>query len=444
MDDVDTIAAVSTPAGTGGIGVVRVSGPLAEPIAAAIAGKHLTPRTAHYVDFLNHDGSLIDRGIGLFFPGPRSYTGEDVLELQGHGAPMALSLLLRRCLDLGARTAEPGEFTKRAFLNGKLDLAQAEAVADLIAAGSERAARSAVQSLTGEFSRRIGTLQAELTSLRVLIEGALDFPEEGIDFLAEADAPSRIDALLGAVREAIRRGTVGRLLRDGAVVALAGPPNAGKSTIINALCDEDVSIVTPIPGTTRDLVRERINIEGIAVQVVDTAGIREPRDPVEALGIARTREAVKTADLLLLIDDATDEMNALSLAAPMPAATPRVRVHNKIDLTTLPVRVDFSPHEPHIWMSAKQGWGVPELRSLIVRLLGGSDITDGAFSARERQLRVLQRAADCIAHARERLIDVELAAEELRDAQRSLSEITGELASDQLLGEIFERFCIGK
>ncbi|MCC6535169.1 MAG: tRNA uridine-5-carboxymethylaminomethyl(34) synthesis GTPase MnmE [Burkholderiales bacterium] len=444
MDAADTIAAIATSAGFGGIGIVRVSGAAVGAIMVGITGRTLAPRQASFCRFAGPAGALIDEGIGVFFPAPRSYTGEDVLELHGHGGPVVLDLVLRRCLSLGARAAEPGEFTQRAYLNGKLDLAQAEAVADLIAARTEQAARSAAQSMSGEFSRRVAAFQSELTALRVLLEATLDFPEEGIDYLQQANVDARLERVLAAVAEATRAGRMGRLLNEGLRVALIGPVNVGKSSLINALSGEDVALVTPHAGTTRDLVREQIQIGGIALQIVDTAGLRQATDPVEEAGIARTWEMAGKADVVVLVRDALSgtELDPASLAR-IPAQAQRLFVHNKIDLAGEPARIEYRAGHPHVWLSAKHGTGLELLRqALIDQCAGGS--TEGAFSARARHIRALEQAFGCIEAARAVLPAVELAAEDLRNAQHALGEITGEMAADDLLGEIFTRFCIGK
>ncbi|RPI47420.1 MAG: tRNA uridine-5-carboxymethylaminomethyl(34) synthesis GTPase MnmE [Betaproteobacteria bacterium] len=445
MDAVDTIAAIATPPGAGGIGIVRVSGPLVPALMSAIVGRRLEPRWASFTRFRDETGAPIDEGIAVYFPAPHSYTAEDVLELHGHGGPVVLGSLLKRCLAAGARIAQPGEFTKRAFLNGKMDLAQAEAVADLIAAGSDQAARSAAQSLTGEFSRRVARFQAELTELRVLLEGSLDFPDEGIDFLVEEKVAERLARLLDSVQLALRAGSAGRLLQDGITVALVGLPNSGKSSIINELCGDDVAIVTPIPGTTRDLIRETVSFEGIPIHVVDTAGIRPARDVVEEIGIARTWDVVHKAEALLLVQDASDpHARGADLMASLPRGVPTVHVHNKIDLLGVDPRVEYIDGDPHVWISAKLGLGMDRLHEALVSLFMDRTAIEGAFSARARHLDALRRTLDHVHEARGKLEQAEIAAEALRCAQRTLSEITGEFLADDLLGEIFSRFCIGK
>jgi tRNA modification GTPase len=445
MDDADTIAAIATPLGVGGIGVVRVSGPRARQIAQMLCGRSLPPRRACLVRFLDADNGTLDEGIALLFSAPRSYTGEDVLELQGHGGPVVVNQVLRRCLDLGARLAEAGEFTKRAFLNGRLDLAQAEAVADLIVARTDQAAKSAARTLTGEFSRRVARFQEELTALRVLLEGALDFPEEGIDFIGEAGVRDRLQALVGALVGAERAGTVGKILREGISIALVGPPNSGKSSIINALCEDDVAIVTSIPGTTRDLVKEVVQIDGVPVQVVDTAGLRLTADPVEELGIARTWGAVAAADVVVVVLDASSAVGLdADAVGRLPTETRRIWAHNKIDLVGRPSSAESRCDGIHIWLSARTGAGLGELRRALVSFEHEGGDVESAFAARERQLRALRSAREFLGRAVEILEEPEIAAEELRLCQEALSEITGEVVADDILGEIFAKFCIGK
>ncbi len=438
----DTIAAIATPAGRGAIGVVRVSGPAVPTIAIGIVGTALQPRTAHLAAFRDGAGAALDRGIALYFPAPASYTGEDVLELQGHGGPVVLSLVLERCLELGARLAEPGEFTRRAYLNDKLDLAQAEAVADLIDAATARAARSAVRSLAGELSDRVSALQQKLTDLRVVFEASFDFPEDELDVLTEAGVAQRLAALRREFAITLRCAEQGSLLRDGITVALSGPPNVGKSSIINRLSGEEVAIVTPMPGTTRDLLRATIAVKGIPVHLVDTAGLREAIDPVERIGVEKARAAVRQADLVLRISD--DESSLSNHRADAEGDTRVIHVHNKIDLASVPAHAEIMGGEEHIWISAKLGSGIDLLTHAIVRAAGGEIGAEGAFIARQRHIEAL-RAAAAHAEQAEAMVDTpEFAAEELRLAQLALSRITGEQVADDLLGEIFSRFCIGK
>ena len=437
----DPIVAIATAPGRGGVGVVRVSGADVSGIAEALLGRLPAPRLATYRRFLDSDGSTLDQGIALLFAAPHSFTGENVLELQGHGGPQVLNLILQRCIELGARLAAPGEFTRRAFLNGKLDLAQAEAVADLIDAQSAAAARSAVRSLSGAFSERIDELVERLVRLRMLVEATLDFPEEEIDFLQQADAFGRLDAIDATLREVRAQARQGALLREGLTVVLIGQPNVGKSSLLNRLAGFEAAIVTEIAGTTRDTVREAIQIQGVPLHVIDTAGLRETEDAVERLGIARTWEALEKADAALLLVDAahglTEEEQKILTRLP---AIPRITVHNKIDL------YDESPRVAgeEVWLSAKTAAGMDLLQQKLLELAGWQASGEGAFMARSRHLDALGRAASHLQRAREAKAQLELFAEELRLAQSALSEITGEFSADDLLGEIFSSFCIGK
>ncbi|AAZ98777.1 tRNA modification GTPase TrmE [Thiobacillus denitrificans ATCC 25259] len=437
----DLIAAVATAPGRGGVGVVRVSGPDVGPLAVAILGRLPEPRHVTYCRFLDRAGAPLDEGIALYFAAPHSFTGEHVLELQGHGGPVVLDLILQRCLELGARLAEPGEFSRRAFLNGKLDLAQAEAVADLIDAASAEAARSALRSLSGEFSARIDELVEQLVRLRTLVEATLDFPDEEIDFLEQADAFGRLKAIgtsVAAVRSQARQGV---LLREGLTVVLVGQPNVGKSSLLNRLAGFDAAIVTEIAGTTRDTVREAIQIEGVPIHVIDTAGLRETSDPIEQLGIARSWEAVEKADVALLLVDAAHGVGAheAQILAKLPDVV-RLTVHNKIDVAGEAPRATAD----EIWLSAKSGEGVDLLRAKLLQAAGWQAAGEGAFMARTRHLDALDRAARHIEQAGAVARQLELFAEELRLAQAALAEITGEFSADALLGEIFGSFCIGK
>ena len=437
----DPIVAIATAPGRGGVGVVRVSGADVSGIAEALLGRLPAPRLATYRRFLDSDGSTLDQGIALLFAAPHSFTGENVLELQGHGGPQVLNLILQRCIELGARLAAPGEFTRRAFLNGKLDLAQAEAVADLIDAQSAAAARSAVRSLSGAFSERIDELVERLVRLRMLVEATLDFPEEEIDFLQQADAFGRLDAIDATLREVRAQARQGALLREGLTVVLIGQPNVGKSSLLNRLAGFEAAIVTEIAGTTRDTVREAIQIQGVPLHVIDTAGLRDTEDAVERLGIARTWEALGKADAALLLVDAahglTEEEQKILTRVP---AIPRITVHNKIDL------YDESPRlaGEEVWLSAKTAAGMDLLQQKLLELAGWQASGEGAFMARSRHLDALGRAASHLQRAREAKAQLELFAEELRLAQSALSEITGEFSADDLLGEIFSSFCIGK
>ena len=432
----DTIAAIATPAGRGGVGVVRVSGALVPRIAAAVLGSLPQARLATFGAFRDRHREIIDEGLALHFPAPHSYTGEPVLELQGHGGPIVMQALLAACLDAGARLAEPGEFTRRAFLEGKLDLAQAEAVADLIDAASREAARSALRSLSGEFSAAIDTLQARLVELRALTEAMLDFPEEEVDALHREDAAARLDEVRRALGEVLAKSRQGSLLRGGIQVVLTGRPNVGKSSLLNRLAGEERAIVTPIPGTTRDALREPILIEGVPLVVVDTAGLRESRDEIERLGMQRTQAELERADLVIAVFEASrgrDELHEL------PAATARIDVYNKLDLAP-----GFVPPGDAIAVSAKTGEGLEALRQRILQAAGWSSSGEPVFLARERHLRALDDAAIHLAAAAGEARRWEFFAEELRLAHTALGRITGEFSADDLLGEIFARFCIGK
>jgi tRNA modification GTPase len=383
----------------------------------------------------------------LYFPAPHSYTGQDVLELHGHGGPMVLQLLLKRCLELGARPAQPGEFTRRAYLNDKIDLAQAESVADLIDAATAEAARSALRSLQGAFSRRIEELLDALVELRTLVEAALDFPDEDVEFIEQSDGAGRLAMLQDRLQEVLSASQQGSLLRDGMRVVLAGQPNVGKSSLLNRLAGEELAIVTDIPGTTRDAIRQSISIEGIPVHVIDTAGLRPSSDPVEKLGIARTWEAIEHADLVVLLVDATqgEAVADREIMGRLPAALPRLKVMNKIDLLPRPPALERGRGAGTVWLSAKTGDGVDLLRRALLEAvgwLGGS--TEGLFMARERHLQALQLARTHLERATHQVANLELFAEELRLVQQALSTITGQFTSDDLLGEIFSRFCIGK
>ncbi|HJT62349.1 MAG TPA: tRNA uridine-5-carboxymethylaminomethyl(34) synthesis GTPase MnmE [Burkholderiales bacterium] len=437
-DDVarDTIAAIATPAGRGGIGVVRVSGPRVARVAAALLGTLPQPRLATFSAFRDRQGEIIDEGLALHFPAPHSYTGEAVLELQGHGGPIVMQALLAACLDAGARLAEPGEFTRRAFLEGKLDLAQAEAVADLIDAASREAARSALRSLSGEFSAAIGTLQARLVELRALTEAMLDFPEEEVDALHRHDAAARLDEARRALAEVLAKSRQGSLLRGGIQVVLTGRPNVGKSSLLNRLAGEERAIVTSIPGTTRDALREPILIEGVPLVVVDTAGLRESRDEIERLGMQRTQAELERADLVIAVFEAGRGRDELP---DLPVAPATIEVYNKLDLAP-----GFVPPGEAIAASAKTGEGLETLRQRILRAAGWSSSGEPVFLARERHLRALKEAATHLAAAADEAQRWEFFAEELRLAHAALGRITGEFSADDLLGEIFARFCIGK
>ena len=442
-----TIAALATPPGVGGMAVVRVSGPMTRPIAHAVLGDMPAPRLAARRRFCDAEGRAIDEGIALFFPAPHSYTGEDVLELHAHGAPIVVDMLLKRVVGLGARLARPGEFSERAFLNGKLDLVQAEALADLISAGSEAAARSALRSLTGEFSRRVRAIVMALIELRTYVEAAIDFPEEEIDFLSDerisselSSAHARIDALLAGARQ-------GSVLQAGMTIVLAGAPNAGKSSLLNALTAEDAAIVSPTPGTTRDIVRMHMDLDGMPVRVLDTAGLRRASDAVEQEGVTRAHAAIAQADrVLVVIDDGEAPEHQVNIEQYIPAEIPRTRVYNKIDLTgRAPGTVGGDAAS--IAVSAKTGAGLEELRAHLKHCMGFRPVGEGDFIARRRHIDAIERARDFITRGQRQLADHragELLAEDLRRAQQALGEITGEFTSEDLLSRIFSSFCIGK
>jgi tRNA modification GTPase len=449
--DADVIAAIATPPGRGGLGIVRVSGPDLDRIIDGIIGRPLEPRVATSAAFRGADDDALDHGIALFFPSPASYTGENVLELQGHGGPAVLSLVLKRCLDLGARLAEPGEFTKRAFLNDKIDLAQAEAVADLISATTAAGVRAATRSLVGEFSRAIHALLDQLVELRVFIEATLDFPEEDVDFIRAGDVAGKIQRLQQALESLLARSRPGRLLLEGLQVVLIGQPNVGKSSLLNQLVGEDRAIVTPVPGTTRDAIRSSVEVDGIPLHIIDTAGLRETADVVEQVGIARTWAEIERADLALLITDARAPQHAgdAAIFAKLDAALPRVIVRNKIDLAGVEPRRSSVDAVAEIWLSAKTGSGIELLRRAVLDTAGAEESTHDAFLARERHLRALFVAQEHLALAVTHLTPIsapalELCAEELRQAHDALGEITGARTADDLLGAIFSRFCIGK
>ncbi|GJN46260.1 tRNA uridine-5-carboxymethylaminomethyl(34) synthesis GTPase MnmE [Pseudomonas tohonis] len=450
----ETIAAVATAQGRGGVGIVRVSGPQASHIAQAVAGRQLKPRYAHYGPFHDASGATLDEGLALYFPGPNSFTGEDVLELQGHGGPVVLDLLLRRCLELGARQARPGEFSERAFLNDKLDLAQAEAIADLIEASSAQAARNALRSLQGEFSRRVHALTEKLIQLRIYVEATIDFPEEEIDFLADGHVLGLLDGVRENLSTVLREAGQGALLREGMTVVIAGRPNAGKSSLLNALAGREAAIVTDIAGTTRDVLREHIHIDGMPLHVVDTAGLRDTDDHVEKIGVERALKAIAEADRVLLVVDATSAESADPFALwpefldsrPDPAKVTLIR--NKADLSgdTIDLQSSADGHVT-LSLSARSGDGLELLREHLKACMGYEQTAESSFSARRRHLEALRQASAHLEHGRNQLTAAgagELLAEDLRHAQQALGEITGAFSSDDLLGRIFSSFCIGK
>lgn len=446
MNNKDTIAAIATAPGRGGVGVVRVSGAELSQLAVAISGRQPAPRQATLVSFKAADGAIIDQGLLLYFPGPKSFTGEDVIELHGHGGPVVMQMLLARCIELGARVAQPGEFSQRAFLNDKIDLAQAEAIADLIDATTAGAVRSAQRSLSGEFSRSVNALVAQLIELRMLVEATLDFPEEEIDIIRDTDASQRLQGLRDAVAALSARARQGSLLRTGLHVVLAGLPNVGKSSLLNRLAGQDRAIVTEVAGTTRDTLRETIQVEGIPLHIIDTAGLRETEDAVERIGIARTWSEIEKADIVLQLVDARGGETPAdhAVAVKLPARVPRIVIHNKCDLAGLPPRREEDKRYTHIWLSAKQGQGMELLHDELLRLAGWAGHGEDVIMARERHLTAIAVASGRLDQAASQLRELELCAEELRLAQQALSEITGEFTPDDLLGEIFSRFCIGK
>ena len=463
----DPIVAIATAPGRGAVGIVRVSGADLSSLVQALCGRALRPREAHYLPFLDAENGAVDRGLAIHFPAPNSFTGEDVLELQAHGGPVVLQLLLARCLEaaaerdpvteqprlVGLRVAQPGEFSQRAFLNGKMDLAQAEAIADLIDASTEAAARSASRSLSGEFSREIHALREALIHLRMLVEATLDFPEEEIDFLQKADAAGQLVALRGQLEAVQRRARQGALLREGIKVVIAGQPNAGKSSLLNALAGAELAIVSAVPGTTRDVVAQTIQIHGVPVHVADTAGLRESSDEVEQIGIARAWGQIESADAIVFLHDLTradlpayaagDAAILKLIAAKLPAGVPVLHIWNKSDAVS-----GKTTDRPGIVLSAKKGQGLEALRERLLEVAGWQAVPEGVYLARARHVQALAHVGEHLALASEQLAArdqmLDLLAEELRLAQNALNEITGEFGADDLLGVIFSRFCIGK
>ena len=437
----DAIVAIATPPGRGGVGVVRVSGPNLGKFTELLLGRNPLPRRATLAFFKDDQGNTIDQGIALYFSGPASYTGEDVLELQGHGGPVLMQMLLNRCVQLGARLAAPGEFTQRAFLNDKLDLVQAESVADLIEATTETAARLAMRSLRGEFSNIVDALVQQLVELRVLVEAVMDFPDEDLDGMSQSNSEQRLAEVRKALKRALEGGRQGSILRSGLQVVLTGRPNVGKSSLLNRLSGENVAIVTPVPGTTRDALRQTIQIDGVPLNIIDTAGLRETSDEIESMGIQRTWEAVSQADLLLFVLAANEGLTSedQNLIDQFPAGLPRLLVYNKMDLS---LEIEEATPE-RVFVSAKTGAGLPELKRSLLTAAGwrpGEDIV----MARHRHLDALKQADTHLESAEMVIGRPEFFAEELRLAQQQLCQITGEFTADDLLGEIFSRFCIGK
>lgn len=468
MSNTDTIAAIATAAGRGGVGVIRISGPKCEHIAEHLlqapppknvnilstASAPLKPRYAHYRDFVSAEGEVLDQGLALYFPGPNSFTGEDVLELQGHGGPVILNRLLKACFALGARQARPGEFSERAFLNDKLDLSQAEAIADLIDSNSEQAARNAMRSLQGQFSNKINALVERITQLRIYVEAAIDFPEEEIDFLADQHISEELSAILRDTSDTLASATQGAIIREGMNVVIAGKPNAGKSSLLNALAGKDSAIVTDIAGTTRDVLREHILIDNLPLHIIDTAGIRDSDDPVEQEGIRRAAAEIQKADRILLVldsqqaEDSQAQLQALKQRFDVSPQQGVTIIHNKCDLLeqTPELTVHDSLHAD-VRLSAKQGLGLDLLKQHLKQCAGLNDQQEDLFTARSRHTQALRQALEHLQLGQSQLQSYmagELLAEELRLAQNQLGEITGKLSSDELLGKIFSSFCIGK
>ena len=450
IDNPDTIAAIATPSGKGGIGIVRISGSAAYAILEQVTGIRPSPSQARYCCFRDDKGEILDRGIALYFKAPASYTGEDVVELQGHGGPVILDIILNMVVKLGARLARPGEFTERAFHNDKMDLLQAEAVADLIESASAEAARSAMRSLNGQFSSLIDTLLQSLVSIRVHVEGTLDFPDEDIDFIKSLDLREKVARSLAQLRQLLQQARQGRVLKEGINTVLIGAPNVGKSSLLNALARIDRAIVTDIPGTTRDLVEEIIIIDGMPVSLVDTAGIRESGDAIEQEGIRRTWRAVKEADLVLLVVDAMAGVKEIdNVEKQIPEGKDVLVLRNKIDLTREPARIDRLPgNRQCVFVSAKTGAGLDLLCDEIKRLAGMSVPAEVVLAGRTRHIEALENAEERLSRALTKLEaetpTTELIAEDLLQSQRCLETITGRTSADDLLGEIFSRFCIGK
>lgn len=444
----ETIAAIATPPGKGGVGIVRISGPKALAIGKGISQIEPQVRQAHFCHFYAEDGSALDHGLLLYFAAPHSFTGEAVVELQGHGGPVVMDLLLQRCVQLGARVARAGEFSERAFLNDKMDLAQAEAVADLIEAETQSAARLAVRSLDGVFSDKVHALVAELTALRMYVEAAIDFPEEEIDFLSDGRVAKDLQTLLEHVHALQAEAHVGRVLRDGMKLVIAGLPNAGKSSLLNALAGSDSAIVTDVPGTTRDVLRETIQIDGMPVHLIDTAGLRDTSDQVEQIGVQRAQKEIAAADRILWVyDGAADPNHERFNAEHLPDNVPVTFVHNKADQSGASLGLRDDQAEVTLVISAREQQGITELRQHLRECMGLANNTQGEFIARRRHLQAIERAEHLIQVGQQALLQGqagELLAEDLRQAQQALAEITGEFSADDLLGEIFSSFCIGK
>ncbi|NGN99980.1 tRNA uridine-5-carboxymethylaminomethyl(34) synthesis GTPase MnmE [Grimontia sp. S25] len=454
MTHSDTIVAQATPPGRGGVGIIRVSGPKAKEVALAVTGRELPVRRAEYLPFNDEQGNALDQGIALYFQAPNSFTGEDVLELQGHGGPVIMDMLIKRIVDIdGVRTARPGEFSERAFLNDKLDLAQAEAIADLIDASSEQAAKSALQSLQGAFSGKVNTLVEALIHLRIYVEAAIDFPDEEIDFLSDGKVAADLDNIISSLDDVRKAANQGAIMREGMKVVIAGRPNAGKSSLLNALSGKESAIVTDIAGTTRDVLREHIHIDGMPLHIIDTAGLRDASDEVERIGIERAWDEIAQADrVLFMVDGTTTDATSPEEIWPefidrLPENIGMTVIRNKADMTGETLGICHASQPTLIRLSAKTGAGVDALREHLKACMGFSGATEGGFMARRRHLEALDAAARHLDIGKEQLegyMAGEILAEELRIAQQHLSEITGEFSSDDLLGRIFSSFCIGK
>jgi len=441
---IDTIVAIATPSGRGGVGIIRISGPKVVDIAQQILGSLPNPFTASHRLFKDNQQQTLDDGVAIYFPGPKSFTGEDVLELQGHGGQVVLDMLMERCLELGARVARPGEFSERAFLNDKLDLTQAEAIADLIDSGSEQAARSALRSLQGDFSKAINSLLIKMIEMRVYVEAALDFPEEEIDFLADKSVMLRMNSIKDQLKEITEKATQGSLLRNGLSLVIIGEPNAGKSSLLNTLSGNESAIVTNIAGTTRDVLHESINLDGMPLHLIDTAGLRESDDEVEKIGIERAWKEVEKADIaLLLLGDEESSKNSEEIVSKLPDSLPLIVVQNKIDLSNQ----EMGKYNNKIFISVKKKLGIDVLKDELKQVMGYQSNSEDTFIARRRHLKALENTQVLVDNAEIQLVEFnagELMAEELRLAQDELGQITGKFTSDDLLGEIFSSFCIGK
>ncbi len=454
MTHIDTVVAQATPPGRGGVGIIRVSGPKAKEVAMALTGRHLPVRRAEYLPFKDKNGQALDQGIALYFQAPFSFTGEDVLELQGHGGPVVIDMIIKRILEIdGVRPARPGEFSERAFLNDKLDLAQAEAIADLIDASSEHAAKCALQSLQGAFSKKVNTLLENLTHLRIYVEAAIDFPDEEIDFLSDGKVASDLNKVITSLNDVRKEAKQGTVIQEGMKVVIAGRPNSGKSSLLNAICGKDSAIVTDIAGTTRDVLREHIHIDGMPLHIIDTAGLRDTSDVIEQIGIERAWAEIAQADRVLFMVDATttDACNPEDIWPQFMQRLPEnmgvTVIRNKVDITNEKIGLCEKSNTPLIRLSAKTGNGTDALRDHLKACMGYSGTAEGGFMARRRHLCALDTAAEHLERGKDQLEGFnagELLAEELRIAQQFLSEITGEFTSDDLLGKIFSSFCIGK